>query len=114
MGHLSHCEENYDTYFGTHQADFTPTPQQKRYTLNAAEPERNWADFDPRFDIAKNPNEFNRHGWIVEIDPFDPHSVPVKRTALGRFKHENAAVTVAKNRPVGGLYGRRRARRVYL
>ncbi|MEN4549924.1 PhoX family phosphatase [Pantoea agglomerans] len=90
------CEENYDTYFGTHQADFTPTPQQKRYTLNAAEPERNWADFDPRFDIAKNPNEFNRHGWIVEIDPFDPHSVPVKRTALGRFKHENAAVTVAK------------------
>ncbi|MCZ4059316.1 PhoX family phosphatase [Pantoea sp. LMR881] len=90
------CEENYDTYFGTKQADFTPDAQQKRYTLNAAEPERNWSDFDDRFDVAKNPNEFNRHGWIVEIDPMDPNAVPVKRTALGRFKHENAAVTVAK------------------
>lgn len=91
------CEENYDTYFGTKQADFKITPQQKRYTLEPNEPERNWSDFDERFDVAKNPNEFNRHGWIVEIDPMDPHSVPVKRTALGRFKHENAAVTLAKS-----------------
>lgn len=91
------CEENFDTYFGTKAADFSPTSQQKRYTLKASEPERNWSDFDDRFDVAKNPNEFNRHGWIVEIDPLDPQSVPVKRTALGRFKHENAAVTVAKS-----------------
>jgi secreted PhoX family phosphatase len=91
------CEENFDTYFGTKSADFSPTAQQKRYTLKASEPERNWSDFDERFDVAKNPNEFNRHGWVVEIDPLDPASVPVKRTALGRFKHENAAVTVAKS-----------------
>ena len=91
------CEENFDTYFGTKAADFSPTAQQKRYTLKANEPERNWSDFDARFDVAKKPNEFNRHGWIVEIDPLDPQSVPIKRTALGRFKHENAAVTVAKS-----------------
>lgn len=91
------CEENFDTYFGTKVAGFTPDAHQKRYTLKASEPERNWSDFDERFDVAKNPNEFNRHGWIVEIDPLDPTSVPIKRTALGRFKHENAAVTVAKS-----------------
>lgn len=91
------CEENFDTYFGTHQADYKTTPEQKRYSLKVKDPERNWSDFDDRFDVAKNPNEFNRYGWVVEIDPMDPNSTPIKRTALGRFKHENAAVTVAKN-----------------
>lgn len=91
------CEENFDTYFGTRQADYPTTPEQKRYTLKVSEPERNWPDYDERFDVAKNPNEFNRHGWIVEIDPLNPTSTPIKHTALGRFKHENAAVTVAKD-----------------
>lgn len=91
------CEENFETYFGTPQANYKNTAEQQRYTLKANEPERNWSAFDERFDVAKNPNELNRFGWIVEIDPMNPASTPIKRTALGRFKHENAAVTVAKN-----------------
>lgn len=35
------------------------------------------------------------HGWITEIDPFDASAIPKKRTAMGRFRHENAAVTLA-------------------
>ena len=52
---------------------------------------------DERFDIARHPNESNRAGYIVEIDPLDPKSTPKKRTALGRFKHENAEVVLAAN-----------------
>ncbi len=63
----------------------------------AASKDINWHQHDPRFDMAKNPNELNRHGWVVEIDPFDPQSTPAKRTALGRFKHENAALAETRD-----------------
>ncbi len=63
----------------------------------AASKDINWHQHDPRFDLAKNPNELNRHGWVVEIDPFDPQSTPAKRTALGRFKHENAALAETRD-----------------
>ncbi|WP_339430091.1 PhoX family phosphatase [Pseudomonas taetrolens] len=86
------CEENFTDCFGSSDPAQTFDPAQKRYGVVAASKEIGWHLHNPRFDVAVNPNELNRHGWVVEIDPFDPQSVPVKRTALGRFKHENAAL----------------------
>ena len=86
------CEENFTDCFGSSDPKQSFDAAQKRYGAMAASKEINWHPHDPRFDLAVNPNELNRHGWVVEIDPFDPHSMPVKRTALGRFKHENAAL----------------------
>ena len=91
------CEENFTDCFGSSDAAIAFAPAQKRYRATVASEKIDWHLFDPRFDLAKNPNELNRHGWVVEIDPFDPQSTPVKRTALGRFKHENAAITQTRD-----------------
>ncbi len=90
------CEENFNGYFGWN-GPRTPSALESRYGITQGGFGYLWHEVDPRFDVNANPNEPNRHGWIVEIDPFAPASKPVKRTALGRFKHENAACVVAAN-----------------
>jgi secreted PhoX family phosphatase len=91
------CEENFNGYFGSNGA--------LAHALGAGEPLRPVvppasATAGTRRTRASTstPTRTNPTvGWIVEIDPFDPNSKPVKRTALGRFKHENAALAVAAN-----------------
>lgn len=91
-GTILTCEENFHDYFGrTEQLeDEAMLAKLKRLYVR---PEKNlypWCEHDRRFDVSQEPNEPNRFGWVVEIDPFDPTSTPIKHTALGRFEHEGA------------------------
>jgi secreted PhoX family phosphatase len=89
------CEENFNGYFSSSDKDMTLPEGFKRYGISHKDWGYNWAMADDRFDIAKHPNEAHRAGYVVEIDPFNPSAAPKKRTALGRFKHENAEVVIA-------------------
>ncbi len=89
------CEENFNGYFSAADEAHEVSAELKRYGVSTKDWGYGWAKVDDRFDVSKNPNEPNRAGYVVEIDPFDPTSTPKKRTALGRFKHENAAVVLA-------------------
>lgn len=88
------CEENFNGYF---RKNGTQTAIEKRYGITVAGFGYLWHTTDKRFRVDEEPNEPNRFGWVVEIDPFRPHSTPVKRTALGRLKHEGAWVQEARN-----------------
>jgi secreted PhoX family phosphatase len=99
------CEENWNGYFSNESGDVTGVPDadqkleilagQTRYGIVKGGFGYRWHEFDERFRADLNPNEPNRFGYIVEIDPMDPRSMPKKRTALGRVKHENAEHVVA-------------------
>ncbi len=90
------AEENFHGYFGGKLPEgHAETANHRRYGVPGGW--YNWAAHYERFDLSKTPTEPNRFGWIVEVDPQDPASTPVKRTALGRSKHEGAESIVARD-----------------
>lgn len=92
-GTVLFAEENFHGYF---KGNLEGHPEQRNYARYGIKDVSSyaWADHHDRFDLNKEPNEANRFGWMVEFDPYDPNSVPRKRTALGRFKHEGATTIV--------------------
>lgn len=80
------AEENFNQYF----AHGDGGRESARYGIGTGASERGWERVEERFDLSRHPNEANRFGYIVEIDPLDPEAKPTKRTMLGRFKHEGA------------------------
>ena len=86
-------EENWSGYFA---AGDKPSAHHKRWGLRAKSHSQ-WEAHDARFNAELHPNEPNRFGWIVEVDPMDPNSTPIKRTALGRGAHEGAWVGQTKS-----------------
>ncbi|KAB8314312.1 PhoX family phosphatase [Tolypothrix campylonemoides VB511288] len=96
-------EENWNGYFANPTGDVASIQGieksdilagQNRYGIARTETRYRWHEVDPRFNAGTNPLEPHLFGWVVEIDPYNPHSTPVKRTALGRCKHEGAWVVV--------------------
>ncbi len=90
------CEENFNGYFGSSDGEAfndMRTEDQERYGFDYDGFGYGWHLFDKRFDMSDPDfvNERHRFGWMVEIDPQDATRKPVKRTALGRFKHEGGA-----------------------
>jgi secreted PhoX family phosphatase len=107
MGTLNNCasgitpwgtyltsEENFINYFS---GGDSLSEHEKRWGLKKGGGGYRWHEHDARFDAVKNPNEPNRFGWIVEIDPYNPSSTPMKRSAMGRGAHEGATVAVTKD-----------------
>jgi len=100
------CEENWNGNFGWNIGDVVNTGNaltdaeannnHVRYGVTQAGFNYNWHVADPRFNARTNPLETHLYGWVVEIDPFDPAAKPVKRTAMGRFKHESAQYAVSQ------------------
>ncbi len=103
-------EENFNQYFvGGDQAPAADQPRLARYGISttARHPSgsRKWERAQERFDLAEHPNEANRFGWIVEVDPYAPDAPPRKHTAMGRFKHEGANVIVSRTGQVAAYMG---------
>ncbi len=92
-------EENFHGYFanGDKISDPLDKPRAKRYGYpKGATTPNQWERTDKRFDLAQEPNEGNRFGYVIEVDPWDPTSTPVKHSAMGRLKHEGANIYVTK------------------
>ena len=92
------AEENFDGFFSglVSVAEQFSDPAVALDASSFAYPSGGFADRAPRqFRMAENPRGPALYGWVVEIDPYDPNSIPKKRTALGRKKNECATTALA-------------------
>ncbi|PSK91293.1 hypothetical protein CLV63_12019 [Murinocardiopsis flavida] len=104
------CEENINQYFvNGDRAPEAAKPALKRYGFaiegDTTADNRRFDRVDPRFDLERQPNEANRFGYVVEIDPFDPGAKPRKHTMLGRVKHEGANTRLTEDGRVAVYMG---------
>ena len=100
------CEENFHGYFGADKSrGGTSDAAARRYGTTPGGQWVDWYRFDESFDVLKHPNESHRFGWVVEIDPMDPASTPIKRTALGRKCTESATCTLTRDGRVAVYMG---------
>jgi secreted PhoX family phosphatase len=94
-GTILTAEENIQNYFIGDAGKGPEAAARKRYAISGKGRYADWGRYHDRFNLDKEPNEPNRWGWIVEIDPYDPNHTSVKRTALGRAAHECATTAVS-------------------
>ena len=110
------CEENWKNYFvNRDNADYQQRLSHYRYGVSNGPYSHKyaWESVDPRFNATPDntrahqgyANEPNRFGWVVEIDPFDPHSVPKKRTAMGRLVRECSTLSLGDDNRMAFYFG---------
>jgi secreted PhoX family phosphatase len=90
------CEEWAYYDFGGDPAKTDQEESLKRYGASGRDG-MGLARHHSRFNMEEEANELNRFQWTVEIDPYDPQSVPKKRSALGRFGREGSQTVISSD-----------------
>ncbi|MBJ7290671.1 PhoX family phosphatase [Williamsia sp.] len=100
-------EENYNSYFAGAGKVTDPTAKEglDRYSFADDADYHLWGRYESRFDLTRDPNEANRFGYVVEVNPHDPTSTPIKHSSLGRLKHESANIFVTSDGTVVAYTG---------
>jgi uncharacterized protein len=97
-------EENVQDYFSGDPGQGAEAASRARFGISG-KPRYHWGRIEQRWRLEQEPQEPNHFGWIVEVDPRNPEAAPVKRTALGRMRHEGCTVHVDARRQVVAYSG---------
>ena len=104
-GTILTAEENVDDFFGGDAATTVESESHARFGINGDTTRYSWFRYYDRWDVNKSPQEPFHLGWVVEIDPYDPDSIPKKRSALGRYKHEGCNIHINPDNSVVAYSG---------